>query len=439
MKTSIIRLITVIVTIAVLCASALCFTVTSAAENLLRDNWEALDASQAAAIYYNGGVLSIDASLVVGDARAGQKVTLPAGTYTLTATKTGEPPMSFSAKWQGNEVGEKDNVLVFAVPEETEVTIVAYQYRGTAGTASDITLVAGGTAPSESGETPSESAPTYAPSADGNLIVNGNFDNGLTGWKLMNLNEETAKVDNGALVINAAESWHAAVQPTINGTIKNNTEYTLTYEASGVNNMQVRIHKGDGDGGGASITAEPGKTTFTTEDLSSSANFYVIIEYLVNGEVSGTFDNFMLVEGDGTTPPTPTQSQSVPSQSESTPSQSEPVPSTEPTEPTTPFIPIDDPTATGVTPTESGIVAPSGTETGAQPSETGVVVLAGDANGDNAVNMKDVLIMRKFLADMAPAGFNANAADVNGDGTVNMKDVLTIRKYLANLIDHLGI
>ena len=66
-----------------------------------------------------------------------------------------------------------------------------------------------------------------------------------------------------------------------------------------------------------------------------------------------------------------------------------------------------------------------------QPTEP--AVLAGDANGDGAVNMKDVLAMRKFIANMAPADFDEKAADVNGDGNVNMKDVLSVRKSLAGI------
>ena len=64
-------------------------------------------------------------------------------------------------------------------------------------------------------------------------------------------------------------------------------------------------------------------------------------------------------------------------------------------------------------------------------------VLYGDANDDGEVNMKDVLLMRKFLANI-PVTVNKKTADANGDGDVNMKDVLMVRKYLANIIDDLG-
>ncbi len=64
--------------------------------------------------------------------------------------------------------------------------------------------------------------------------------------------------------------------------------------------------------------------------------------------------------------------------------------------------------------------------------------MLGDANSDEAVNMKDVLLMRKFLANLTDE-LDMTAADVNMDGDVNMKDVLMLRKFLANLIDKLGV
>ena len=67
------------------------------------------------------------------------------------------------------------------------------------------------------------------------------------------------------------------------------------------------------------------------------------------------------------------------------------------------------------------------------PSEGGLI---GDANDDGAVNMKDVLVLRKQLAGMEPIINMANA-DCNGDGDVNMKDVLLLRKFLAGLIESL--
>ncbi len=61
----------------------------------------------------------------------------------------------------------------------------------------------------------------------------------------------------------------------------------------------------------------------------------------------------------------------------------------------------------------------------------------GDANGDGAVNMKDVLVLRKVLAGMSVEGYVEAAADVTADGAVNMKDVLQLRKFIAGLVKSL--
>ncbi len=67
-------------------------------------------------------------------------------------------------------------------------------------------------------------------------------------------------------------------------------------------------------------------------------------------------------------------------------------------------------------------------------------VLYGDANDDGFVNMKDVLMLRKYLADMEDAinSINLTNADATGNGYVDMKDVLMLRKFLAEMVDHLG-
>ncbi len=76
------------------------------------------------------------------------------------------------------------------------------------------------------------------------------------------------------------------------------------------------------------------------------------------------------------------------------------------------------------------------TKTVTQSSGTRAIY-KGDANADGAINMKDVLILRKRLADMDVSPDLA-ASDVNSDGLVNMKDVLMIRQYLAGIITSFG-
>ena len=71
-----------------------------------------------------------------------------------------------------------------------------------------------------------------------------------------------------------------------------------------------------------------------------------------------------------------------------------------------------------------------------EPSEPPVTLVRGDIDGDGDVTMKDVLLIRKFIAKMTDT-LDEAAADVNGDGSVDMKDVLLIRKFIAGLIDSL--
>lgn len=59
----------------------------------------------------------------------------------------------------------------------------------------------------------------------------------------------------------------------------------------------------------------------------------------------------------------------------------------------------------------------------------------GDVNGDQLANMKDVLILRKYFAQIIKAStFDKQAADANQDNEVDMKDILMIRKHMAGLI-----
>ena len=61
-----------------------------------------------------------------------------------------------------------------------------------------------------------------------------------------------------------------------------------------------------------------------------------------------------------------------------------------------------------------------------------VDVVSGDANADGVVNMKDVLVLRLYLAGIGEPN-DWYAADATGDADVNMKDVLAIRKHIADI------
>lgn len=58
------------------------------------------------------------------------------------------------------------------------------------------------------------------------------------------------------------------------------------------------------------------------------------------------------------------------------------------------------------------------------------VPLYGDANGDGVIDMKDVLTVRKYVAELSVT-LNLATADANRDGAINTKDVLWLRKYIA--------
>ena len=56
----------------------------------------------------------------------------------------------------------------------------------------------------------------------------------------------------------------------------------------------------------------------------------------------------------------------------------------------------------------------------------------GDVDRNGAVNMKDVLLLRRVVSGDADLDEKeAASADVNGDGAINMKDVLMLRRILA--------
>ena len=61
----------------------------------------------------------------------------------------------------------------------------------------------------------------------------------------------------------------------------------------------------------------------------------------------------------------------------------------------------------------------------------------GDANGDQEIDMKDVVILRKYITnydyDIETSSVEVGrGADANGDGDIDMKDVVILRKYITN-------
>ncbi len=55
----------------------------------------------------------------------------------------------------------------------------------------------------------------------------------------------------------------------------------------------------------------------------------------------------------------------------------------------------------------------------------------GDVNEDGEVNVKDSMILARYLAEWPDYAVTLPAADVNGDGEVNVKDSMILARYLA--------
>lgn len=72
----------------------------------------------------------------------------------------------------------------------------------------------------------------------------------------------------------------------------------------------------------------------------------------------------------------------------------------------------------------------------AAPSNATYGYLLGDANDDGAVSLKDVLLIRKYVAGVIEEkeiGLLASDTDIDGD--VTLKDILKLRKYVAGVAD----
>ncbi len=66
--------------------------------------------------------------------------------------------------------------------------------------------------------------------------------------------------------------------------------------------------------------------------------------------------------------------------------------------------------------------------------------LLGDVDGNDKVNSKDVLMMRKALGGVYTLNEKEKlSADVDGDGELTPKDVLAVRKYLGGVIEELPL
>jgi hypothetical protein len=60
-----------------------------------------------------------------------------------------------------------------------------------------------------------------------------------------------------------------------------------------------------------------------------------------------------------------------------------------------------------------------------------VNVVHGDITGDGVVTLKDVVLIRRYIAGGWNIDIDMSNADVNGDGVVNLKDAVLLRRYIA--------
>lgn len=57
--------------------------------------------------------------------------------------------------------------------------------------------------------------------------------------------------------------------------------------------------------------------------------------------------------------------------------------------------------------------------------------VAGDANGDGKLTLKDVILIRRWMAGGWNVTIDESLADVNGDHVVNLGDVILLRRFLC--------
>ena len=63
--------------------------------------------------------------------------------------------------------------------------------------------------------------------------------------------------------------------------------------------------------------------------------------------------------------------------------------------------------------------------------ETSDEKVSGDANNDGAIDLKDVVMIRRYVAGGWDVEIDTANADVNSDNAVDLKDVVMLRRYIA--------
>lgn len=58
--------------------------------------------------------------------------------------------------------------------------------------------------------------------------------------------------------------------------------------------------------------------------------------------------------------------------------------------------------------------------------------MPGDVNGDDKINISDVVTLVNYISEMNPANFIVEVADVNGDEKINIADAVTLVNMITN-------
>ncbi len=193
------------------------------------------------------------------------------------------------------------------IPSNTDIICTVTLWEGShGGETSEPSTSQSSSTPSESSQSETSQSETSQPSTYTNLIKNGNFADGMNGWTLNN--GGTASVVNGVLTIPSQEFYPdlKISASLIDGyTIKPGIDYTLKFDMNSSNpeSLYVKIRPGINDNGLVSCK-ESGKYHFTTTADVTSDKFEIWIQGAKSiAGLSATFDNFILVEGDGSNIP----------------------------------------------------------------------------------------------------------------------------------------
>ncbi len=291
--------------------------------------------------------------------------------------------------------------------------------------------------------TPLEETVLWSGDVNQNVIVGRPKE--YSGYLSDSIEEEINAAIRADLAKNGTISGDEYYEITTVGSVSGASEYATTgFAINGNNGLKDQLWAEDKIAGGSTLDDKKGAHTqrlFGTTEKDGkllAPQMNETTEFVFLSDAKGYTDTVSVeslvikVYRHAPYTGTETETETEPSETETTPSSSETEPSSSETEPSASETEPSASASESATNTATATVTePSATAT--VTGTQGQVVLLGDANDDGAVNMKDVLTLRKVLADF-DVPMNYYNADVNRDSLVNMKDVLMIRQFLADII-----